>query len=159
MITYEWNEGTNSFRKKGVALQAEINRALYRKRGKKNLDIETQITIGCLDWLNTVPGVRCWRQNTGGVEYVSAEGKKRHVAFGEPGQADITGVGPNGVRIEIEVKRPGEVPTELQIEWQVLMFRLKAIAFWCDSLDDCMDGLKHAFRSRDWRWDPKWEVQ
>ena len=144
--------------KMSPATQKEINASLYRKPGKSRLDLETQITKGCLDWLNMVPGVQCWRQNTGGREWIDMNGKKRYVQFGEPGQADITGIGPQGVRIEIEIKRPGEDLRPNQLIWQAFIQDRGGIVFECDSLDQCVLNLKTNFEHRGWHWDRRWEV-
>ena len=140
------------------ATPEEINASLYRKPGKSRLDTETQITKGCLDWLNTVPGVQCWRQNTGGREWIDTNGRKRYVQFGEPGQADITGIGPGGIRIEIEVKRPGEEPNLLQMTWLAMIVRRGGIGFWCDSLNSCMRMLSSHFRQIGLDWQKRWEI-
>ena len=50
-----------------------------------------------------IPGARAWRRNVGGA--MTATG---FVRFGIPGEADITGIAPNGKRIEIEVKAAGD---------------------------------------------------
>ena len=44
-------------------------------------------------------GLFVWRQNTG-----KAQMRGRWVQFGLPGQADLTGVLPNGRRLEVELK-------------------------------------------------------
>ena len=100
---------------------------------------EAQILASCLQWLNFQPGVRCWRQNTGAFkgEY---KGKRRFVRYGVTGQSDISGITlPSGRRIEIEVKRPGNKPTEDQKAWIAMIREQGGIAFWCDSLDKCME--------------------
>ena len=104
--------------------------------------LEAAIQQACLDWLNLQPGVRCWRQNTGAFkgEY---KGKKRFVRYGVTGQSDISGIMlPSGRRIEIEVKRPkpyGKEPTNEQLAWMAMIREHGGIAFWCDSLDKCME--------------------
>ena len=101
--------------------------------------LEAEILAVCLQWLNYQPGVRCWRQNTGAFkgEY---KGKRRFVRYGVTGQSDISGIMlPSGRRIEIEVKRPGNKPTEDQKAWMAMIREHGGIAFWCDSLDRCME--------------------
>lgn len=137
---------------------AELNKALYHRAGKRNLTLEADVQRGCLDWLNLLPGVRCWRQNTGGMERLNAEGKKRYVAFGQPGQADITGLGPFGCRIEIEVKKPNEKPSEEQYVWLHFIGRHGGIAFYADSLPMCVAKLREAYEERGWTWRRRWEV-
>ncbi len=108
---------------------------------------EADIQKACIDWLNLQPGTRVWRQNTGGVarEY---KGKKRFVRFGQKGQADITGIGPGGVRIECEVKANGGKLSEAQGEWLNEMLRRGAIAFVVNSLDECIGDYKSELRRR-----------
>ncbi len=98
---------------------------------------EKEILNACLDYLNTIWGCKCWRQNTGAMSSVY-KGKTRFMRFGQPGQADITGIY-RGRRIEIEVKKPRTKPTLIQGEWLGEMQRLGAIAFWCTSVDECRE--------------------
>jgi len=51
-------------------------------------------------------GISAWRQNAGAMQS-SYKGKNYFTKFGITGQADITGILPDGRRLEIEVKRPG----------------------------------------------------
>ena len=87
--------------------------------------MEKPITNEILNYLNKYPG--CFalkRLNTG--------------MTGTTGFADISGVVSihfRGIHIEIEVKYPGEEPSELQLS-RLRMFReLGCISFWCDSVD------------------------
>ena len=109
------------------------------KSRKPALPLEAEIQKACLQYLNLQPGVRCWRQNTGAFagDY---KGKKRFVRYGITGQSDISGIMlPGGRRIEIEVKRPGNVPTEDQAAWLAMIREHGGVAFWIDSLDKCME--------------------
>jgi len=58
---------------------------------------ETPIAREILDYLQ-YRGIFCWRQNTG---------RRGGVQFGYVGSGDITGILPDGRRLEVEVKRPG----------------------------------------------------
>lgn len=49
----------------------------------------------------TRPDLRIWRMNTGKARF-----NGQVVQFGVPGQADLTGILPDGRRLEIEVKSP-----------------------------------------------------
>lgn len=124
---------------------------------RKPVPTEKEIQAACLEWLNTIPGVRCWRQNTGGFpgEY---KGKRRFTRFGQKGQSDISGVGPFGVRVEIEIKRPGKLPSDIQGYWLTSMQESGAVAFWADSLDTCVEQLRYEFIKRGWEWWKRWEV-
>lgn len=62
---------------------------------------ETAIVKETERLLSFLRGFKFWRQNTGAFRVGN-----RFVRFGTAGQADITGIGPGGVRIEIELKRP-----------------------------------------------------
>jgi hypothetical protein len=42
--------------------------------------------------------------------------RKRHVSMGVMGDPDLFGCLPGGLHFEIEVKRPGNSPTELQLQ-------------------------------------------
>jgi hypothetical protein len=103
-----------------------------------------------IDYVNCIPGFRVWRQNTGGRDYIGADGKKHVVFFGQKGMADISGIG-RGLRVEIEVKREGEEPNALQKAWLEFIRQCGGIAFWCDSLDACMHKLGAEFQQRGWR--------
>lgn len=124
---------------------------------------EKNVQAACLDWLNTVPGVKAWRQNTG-VFMASYTNKRtgiqktRRVKFGEKGQGDIGGIAPFGIRIEIEVKRPGEQPSFDQTAWMGFIRDHGGIAFWCDSLRSCVEQMRYEFARREWYWNKNWEV-
>lgn len=123
---------------------------------------EKNIQAAILQWLNTIPGVRVWRQNSGGMltTYTSkrtGKTKTRAVKFGEPGMADLSGIGPGGVRIEIEIKKPGELPRQDQSDWLLFIQYMDGIAFWCDSLRECNVKLRYEFERRGWTWKKEWE--
>ena len=70
--------------------------------------LERNVQAACMEWLNTIPGVRVWRQNSGAITAQYGD-RKRFVRFGEPGQADLTGIfAPSGIRIETRVYKPQE---------------------------------------------------
>ena len=62
---------------------------------------EKQVQHAILRAFGTDARMRIWRANSGVARY-----GKRTVAFGLPGQADLTGILPGGIRLEIEVKGP-----------------------------------------------------
>lgn len=115
----------------------------------KVLERDIQATI--LDYLNYLPGVRCYRRNIGSRPWQDGRGRKRVVLFGVRGQSDIWGYGPGGIHIEIEVKRPGEEPTTAQHDWINECRQAGCIAFWTDSLDDCIEKLRDEYRLRGWK--------
>jgi hypothetical protein len=67
----------------------------------------------CLEWLE-LSRIVAWRQNTGVAVYRDRRGKKRYVKYGFPGAADITGILPDGKRLEVECKVPGNSPSPQQ---------------------------------------------
>lgn len=79
-------------------------------------------------------GVVLHRRNVGSREWTDAQGKLRLVQYGATGQADLYGaqIG-SGRHWEIEVKRPGNRPTEKQLAWLKEWTRLGAVAYWADS--------------------------
>lgn len=67
-----------------------------------------------------------WRANTGAMTIPESPGRnRRHVAYGLPGSADLTGVvygtGSSGARFELELKRPGEHPDKHQRAFGLLV--------------------------------------
>jgi hypothetical protein len=123
---------------------------------------EKNVQAACLEWLNTIPAVKAWRVNTGVMasSYTSkrtGETKQRFTRFGEKGQCDISGIGPHGVRIEVEVKKPGAYPSIEQTAWMGFIRNHGGIAFWCDSLESCVQQLRYEFEQRGWIWRKEWE--
>jgi hypothetical protein len=84
----------------------------------------------------------------------------KHVArFGQPGQSDLGGIiRPLGVMLQVEIKRPGHIPSEEQNTWIEFINTNGGIAFYTDSLRSCCDKLRAAFEQRQWPWSPRWEV-
>lgn len=83
---------------------------------------ETAIVRAALEGLRWLPRVLAWRNNTGATRYKDNDGGEQFVRFGVPGQADITGVlAPWGIRLELELKRPGAAQTSAQIQFQRLI--------------------------------------
>jgi hypothetical protein len=120
--------------------------------------LERDVQKAVLDYLNTLWNVKAWRANTGASTAVH-NGKKRFIRYGQRGQADITGVANGGVRIEIEIKRPGNKPTMEQTAWLGEMRTLGAVAFWCDSVKSCSEQLRYEFQQRGWDWPASWNAQ
>jgi hypothetical protein len=122
---------------------------------------ESNVQSACLQWLNSVPGVKMWRQNRGARLNIykrkdGTEGRS-YVRFGEPGATDTTGVGPLGIRIEIEIKRVGERPDLEQLNYMAMVQDAGGISFWCDSLRSCVEQLRAEFLRREWSWSRTWE--
>jgi hypothetical protein len=123
---------------------------------------EKSVQAAVLDYLNTLPYTKAWRQNRGAMlsEYTSKRTgitKKRMVKFGIPGQSDISGIC-RGWRLDIEIKRAGEVPTKNQAIYLATMTGIGGIALWCDSLRSCVEKLRAEFERRGWAWSQSWNV-
>lgn len=81
--------------------------------------------------------MRLWRANVGVARIGgprSAGG--RIVRFGIPGQADLTGILPGGVRLEIEVKGPTGRQSEDQRNFQRMIERFGGVYVLARSVDD-----------------------
>jgi hypothetical protein len=90
-------------------------------------------------------GIMAWRVNSGAMSAQSSTGKKRFMRFnGMPGMSDIAGILPGGQSLFVEVKRPGEKPTDLQANFLALATAQGALAFWADSLAMVERTLKEA---------------
>lgn len=74
--------------------------------------------------------------------YPQSNIKKRYSSgsTNNTGYPDITG-SICGIRIEIEVKQPGEEPTALQLSRLRKLKRYNVIAFWTDSLESAIKQL------------------
>jgi len=65
-----------------------------------------------------------------------ANQEARYVAFGVPGQADISGQMKTGIRLEIEVKDLGKWPTEKQWRWLLRTHYYNGVAGIARSIED-----------------------
>ena len=98
---------------------------------------ESKIQRSIIVRLNRL-GVRLWRRNVGALKKGD-----RFIRFSSPGQSDLWGIdfriegacrGKKWARHwEIEVKRPGNKPTPLQLVWLKDMSEKGCVAFWSDS--------------------------
>ncbi len=87
--------------------------------------------------------MRLWRQNTGVATYDNlVAGTSRKVRFGLPGQADLSGILPDGKRLEIEVKRPGGRQSEEQKAFQEMIERFGGLYILAYSALDVEDRLR-----------------
>lgn len=103
-------------------------------------------------------GIVAWRNNTGAMATVSRTGRTYFVRFGIRGQADITGLLPDGRRLEIEIKTPeemekirtGRIPQSKRkhIEEQKLFLRMinenNGVGFFASSVDDVREKLSES---------------
>ena len=118
---------------------------------------EKEVQAACLQWLCTLPEVRVWRRNVGAMAGRSVAGKSWYVKFGEAGMSDLEGM-MHGIHLEIEIKRSGKKPTLDQYRWLEEIRRFGGIAFWCDTIDMCVEETRAAFTARGWEWRKSWEV-
>ena len=87
----------------------------------------------------TRPGLRIWRANTG-----VAKIGRRVVRFGIPGQADITGILPNGLRVEIEVKSADGRQSPEQRAYETMIRKFGGVYVLARSVQDVREALsKH----------------
>lgn len=71
---------------------------------RPQLQTEAQILREVLLAVSALPGVLVWRQNSGLFYAPDGRGGFRRVRAAMPGAADLTGLLPDGRRLEIEVK-------------------------------------------------------
>jgi len=98
----------------------------------KEKDVQKAI-LKALEWL---PGFY-YRMNTGLASFGN-----RKVKFGMNGQADITGILPDGKRIEIEVKGPTGTQSPEQEIFQANIEKNNGIYILAYSVDDVLKKLK-----------------
>ena len=119
---------------------------------------ESEIVREILRYLQTVPGVVAWRNNTGALagEY---QGRRRFVRFGFPGLSDIigwrrvgdphgeycptcaTGLYPHARFLAIEVKRPGGRLSVAQEAFGAAVERAGGLFLHAQSVLDVVDTL------------------
>lgn len=87
---------------------------------------ESVVQAQCLEVLASY-GIDARRQNTG-----AAMQGGRLVRYGERGDPDITGVLPDGRRLDLEVKRPGERPTPDQLDRLRRTNNAGGVGLWTD---------------------------
>lgn len=104
--------------------------------------------------LSRVPGVRVWRQNTGGVTFRDAKtGSVRRFDAGPPkGAADVSGiVKPHGWRIEIECKAVRGRLSKEQRVWRdfiVASGGIYLLASERDGVDAVVESVRSAVEAR-----------
>ncbi len=82
------------------------------------------------------PRMRLWRANAG----VARMGR-RVVRFGVPGQADLTGILPGGIRLEVEVKAADGRQTEEQRNYQRMIERFGGVYVLARSVEDVQNAI------------------
>lgn len=113
-------------------LDSPANATAIRQREKH---IQNEI----LREFGTKSTLRIWRQNTGAATFYG-----QRVTFGVPGQADISGILPDGKRLEIEVKSAVGRQAENQKAFQALVTRFNGLYILARSVEDVYKALHAA---------------
>ena len=97
---------------------------------------EKAIQNDILRAFGTLPGLRIWRANAGVARF-----GQRTVRFGIPGQADLTGILPDGRRLEIEVKSATGRQSSEQRSFQNMIERFHGVYILARSVEEVGRGL------------------
>lgn len=92
---------------------------------------EKSIQNAILREFGTRADMRLWRANAG-----TARMGDRVVRFGVVGQADLTGILPNGRRLEIECKSPNGFQSPEQKAYQAMIEKFYGVYILARSVDD-----------------------
>ena len=98
---------------------------------------ESQIQAAIIRTFGTLPTMRIWRANTGAARFGN-----QIVRFGVPGQADLTGILPDGHRLEIEVKSATGRQSQDQANYQRMIERFGGVYILARSVSDVAEALK-----------------
>ena len=98
---------------------------------------ESTTQTAILREFGTRSDMRLWRANSG-----SAVIRGRLVKFGIPGQADLTGILPDGRRLEVEVKSEFGQQTPEQANYQAMIERFGGVYILARSIEDVWDGIE-----------------
>ena len=101
---------------------------------------EAPIQKACLEWLNTLRGVKAYRNAKGGIR---KSGRVIFMGIKAPGSSDIF-VNFKGRFLVVEVKRPGEKPSKDQDDFIAETEAQGGVGLWCDSVE----GLELKMRER-----------
>jgi hypothetical protein len=85
--------------------------------------------------------ITAWRANTGGMSKMY-KGKSSYVRFGIKGAADITGILPDGRRLEIECKREGGYQSDDQKAFEAMIRSNNGVYILAHSLDELMKAME-----------------
>lgn len=110
---------------------------------------EKQIQDLMIDYLRLQHKTYVWRQNAGSMFVDSPTGRHGFRASSAKGISDIIGVW-HGIPLAIEVKRPGNKPTELQWEFLKRFQEAGGLSIVAYSLN----GLKNALKTVEEMQDP-----
>ncbi len=93
--------------------------------------------------------MRLWRANVGVARIGGPRGAGgRIVRFGLPGQADLTGILPGGLRLEIEVKGAAGRQTEEQRAFQRMIERFGGVYVLARSVEDVWQAIGSYLRDQ-----------
>lgn len=103
--------------------------------------LEKAIQKECLSWLASV-GIFAFRINSGAVS-ATHNGKRRYMKFNSArGCSDVLAVLPDGRFAAIEIKRPGNLPTDDQRDFLASVQRAGGVALFCTSVPDLQEKLR-----------------
>jgi len=106
------------------------------RRRKPKTEREAPVLHDCLHWLKQ-HGVFAYRCNTG-TAWINGQ----PVSFGYPGAADITGILPDGRRLEIECKSPTGRQSAKQKRYQEKIEANHGVYLLVRSVSDLEEGCK-----------------
>lgn len=112
-------------RKPGVVLEKDIQKAIQQAFRLK--------------------GIALYATDAGsaGMRAAMSEGARGYSSL-PSGFPDLIGCAPGGRFVALEVKRPGNTPTELQDAFLALFRSKGAIAFWADSVESALRQFQEA---------------
>jgi len=102
----------------------------------KEKDIQTQM----IQWLTYQPKTFIWRQNAGSMFVDSPTGRHGFRSASVQGISDILGIW-QGKPLAIEVKRPGNKPTEMQNDFLHRFANAGGLAIVAFSLEGLVEAL------------------
>ena len=113
----------------GIAKPATARR---KSRPEKPITPEKDVLAACLQLLTVHPKVAfAFRANAGAMQ----NPRGQWVKFGFKGMVDISGMLKGGRRLEVEVKRPGKLPSADQNAFLYRVNRDGGWGVWVDSVD------------------------
>jgi hypothetical protein len=100
------------------------------RRRRAKAEREAPVVHDCLKWLHD-RGIFAWRQNSG-TAWIGGQ----PVTFGYPGAGDITGILPDGRRLEIECKSPTGTQSPKQKEFEAKVVASRGVYILVRSVED-----------------------
>ena len=118
---------------------------------------ESVIQAEILRTFGRIPSLRLWRQYTGSAVPIWARqsligdsvsihtiAQLPRIKFSIPGAADITGILPDGRRLEIEVKSATGKQSKQQEKFEAMITKLGGVYVLARSEEDVWNGLREA---------------